>query len=134
MFWQAIANGANGIVPYCFGSIMANMKKDEFTVAWREQCEIGEEIAGLIPVLLADPATNASGYAEGTSGRAWTKDGELYLLVVNETREAKSISLKLPESCLSVDVLLNQSSPKLSGQALKLNLKPIGVTMLKLKR
>ena len=134
MFWQAIANGANGIIPYCFGSMREKISKAEFAATWREQCEIGEEITGLIPVLLADPATNATGYAEGTSGRAWTKDGAMYLLVVNETREAKSISLKLPESCLSVDVLLDQSLPKLSGQGLKLTMKPIGVTMLRLKR
>ena len=134
MFWQAIANGANGIVPYCFGSIMANMKKDEFTVAWREQCEIGEEIAAFIPVLLADPSANATGYPEGVSGRVWIKNGATYLLVVNETREAKSVSLKMPEAFRSVKAMLDPSSPVLSGSALKIALKPIGVTMLCLER
>ena len=134
MFWQAIANGANGIVPYCFGTMRVSMKKAEFSAAWREQCEIGEEIVKFVPILLSDPAPNATGYPAGVSGRAWLHEGATCLLVVNETREAKSVSLKMTEAFRSASAMLDPSSPKLQGGTLSLRLEPIGATMLRLER
>ena len=134
MVWQAIANGANGIVQYCFGTMWDRMSKDEFAAAWREQCEIGAEVTKFIPVLLAEPAPNATGYPAGVSGRAWLHDGATYLLVVNETREAKSVSLMMPESFHSVKAMLDSSPPKLQGRTLSVRLNPIGATMLCFKR
>jgi hypothetical protein len=134
MVWQAIANGANGVVQYCFGTMWDRMSKDEFAEAWREQCEIGAEVTKFIPVLLAEPAPNATGYPAGVSGRAWLHDGATYLLVVNETREAKSVSLTLPDTFGSAKAMLDESYPKLQGRRVAFILKPIGATMLCFKR
>ena len=134
MVWQAIANGANGVIQYCFGTMRDRMSKDEFAEAWREQCEIGAEVTKFIPVLLAEPAPNATGYPAGVSGRAWLHDGATYLLVVNETREAKSVSLMLPDTFGSAKAMLDESYPKLQGRKVAFILKPIGATMLCFKR
>ena len=134
MVWQAIANGANGIILYCFGTMRDRMSKAEFEAAWREHCEIGAEVRKLMPILLSDPAPNATGYPVGVSGRAWSHGGAAYLLVVNETREAKSVSLKMPEAFRSAKATLDMSSPKLQGCTLSFSLEPIGATMLRLER
>ena len=87
-----------------------------------------------MPILLSAPAPNATGYPAGVSGRAWLRDGATYLLVVNETREAKSVSLTMQEAFRSAKATLDPSSPNLNGRTLSIGLEPIGATMLRLER
>lgn len=133
MTWQAIANGANGIIYYALGTMRTRMKPEEFAASWKGLCEIGEELSNRIPILLADPSPNATGYPAGVSGRAWTKDGMTYLLVANETREPQSATLTLPRRFAKMSGSLDDAHPSLAGDALSLNLPSLGVTMLELE-
>jgi len=137
MGWQMIANGANAVVYYCLGTMLVKMKPAEFEESWAGLCEISKEMARFVPVFLSDDeAPSASGFAKGTSGRCWTKDGKTYLLVVNETREPIRTELKLSSAFSSVKPVLGDEECRAEFRDGKLavGLKPIGVTMLELQK
>lgn len=105
MAWQCIANGANGLVFYSFFDLSKPTAGVPFETRWAECCRVGREIRDCFPILLADPAALSvridhaairadwNGPAEPVSWRAWEKDGEIYLLVVNAYDAPLDVSL-----------------------------------------
>lgn len=105
MSWQCIANGANGLVFYSFFDLSKPSAGVPFETRWAECCRVGREIRDCFPILLADPAALSvrvdhaairadwNGPAEPVSWRAWEKDGEIYLLVVNAYDAPLDVSL-----------------------------------------
>lgn len=133
MAWQCVANGANGVIFYCFHHMIDDQPRADFNRDWEDYCAIAAEISPFIPVFLADPAQNATGYEDGkTSGRAWIKDGETHLLVVNETREPVKTGLNLSDKYASINPSLDKVEPVLDGDRLSFELPGLGVAMFKL--
>ena len=132
MAWQSVANGANGLIFYNYAHFAFRTKDDGFDAKWKDYCVVAKEIADRFPVLLADPALDATGFPEGVSGRAWTKGGFLFLLVVNETREMRKADLRLPRTCRTFRHLLDSVSAGLDGDRLHLELPGMGVAFLAL--
>ena len=135
MGWQTVANGANGVIYYCFGTMLARMNPDEFAASWKGLCEVSEEMAKFVPVLLAEPAAAPTGFAKGTSGRCWTKDGKTYLLVVNETREKIRTDLTPSGRVTAVRPVMgaDECRAEFGDGKLAVGLKPLACAMLEIE-
>ena len=136
MGWQMIANGANGVIYYCLGTMLVRMKPTEFEESWAGLCEISKEMARFIPVLLSDEdAPSVTGFAKGTSGRCWKKDGKTCLLVVNETREKIRTDLTLGASFSSVRPVMgaDECRAEFRDGKLAVGLKPLACAMLEIE-
>ena len=130
MTWQYIANGGNGIIYYSLKWLI-----DEGGVHWGNYCAVAREVKALESILLSDPAPNASGYPELITGRAWTKDGKMYLLVVNKNAAPNQADLKLAwrfSSARAMGALPGDAKFTLAGDRLHVEMQPLGVAMLEL--
>ncbi len=85
MTWQCIANGANGIVYWCYRLLYQNGK---FRVdRWADICAAANGVKPYAPVFLSEEdAPKVRGATESLSVRAWRYQGDVYLAVVNNTR------------------------------------------------
>jgi hypothetical protein len=130
MSWQYVANGGNGLIYYSLERLI-----DEGEDHWKNYCVVAREIKALESIILADPAPNASGYPELVTGRAWTKDGKMYLLVVNKNATPHQADLKLAwrfSSARAMKELPGETKFKLAGDRLHIEMQPLGVVMLEL--
>ena len=86
MTWQCVANGANGIVYWCYRLLY---KKGKFMVdRWADICAAAASVKPYIPVILSDEEPpKVTGATENLSVRAWRYQGDVYLAVVNNTRK-----------------------------------------------
>ena len=88
MFWQCVAAGANGLIPYCLDGVRRMDARDPYDVQWKKICDLTREIAAAVPVLTsAEPAPDVTGVPANVGVRAWRKDGRTHVLCVNLTRE-----------------------------------------------
>lgn len=135
MGWQTVANGANGVIYYCFGTMLARMKPDEFAASWKGLCEVSDEMAKFVPVLLSEPAAAPTGFPKGVSGRCWKKDGKTFLLVVNETRESLSAELTPTTGPAMAKAVMGADECRvaLKDGKLSVGLKPLACAILELK-
>ena len=96
MSWQFIAAGANGLIYYTYGTLHRPTNKTPFEKAWADVCAAAGEVRRYIPVMLSvEEPPAVSGAPAAWSVRAWRKDGETYLLVVNAQDGAATAELAL---------------------------------------
>ena len=86
MTWQCVANGANGLIYWCY---RLQYQKGKFLVdRWADICAAAASVKPYIPVILSDEeAPKVTGATEDLSVRAWRYQGAVYLAVVNNTRK-----------------------------------------------
>ena len=86
MSWQCVANGANGLVYWCYRLLY---QKGKFLVErWADICAAAASVKPYIPVILSDEEPpRVTGATEDLSVRAWRYQGNVYLAVVNNTRK-----------------------------------------------
>ena len=86
MSWQCVANGANGLVYWCYRLLY---QKGKFLVdRWADICAAAASVKPYIPVILSDEESpQVTGATEDLSVRAWRYQGAVYLAVVNNTRK-----------------------------------------------
>ena len=86
MSWQCVANGANGLVYWCYRLLY---QRGSFLVdRWADICAAAASVKPYIPVILSDEESpKVTGATEDLSVRAWRYQGEVYLAVVNNTRK-----------------------------------------------
>ena len=86
MSWQCVANGANGLVYWCYRLLY---QKGKFLVdRWADICAAAASVKPYVPVILSDEEPpKATGATEDLSVRAWRYQGDIYLAVVNNTRK-----------------------------------------------
>ena len=86
MSWQCVANGANGLVYWCYRLLY---QKGKFLVdRWADICAAAASVKPYIPVILSDEdPPQVTGATEDLSVRAWRYQGAVYLAVVNNTRK-----------------------------------------------
>jgi len=98
MFWQAIAAGANGLVPYAFHSMCKFMDEAEFDKAMADVVAVMSAVKRRESVILSDPGPSAVTDAKNLFCRTWTsKTGERWLLLSNANRERISSTVTLGE-------------------------------------
>lgn len=114
MFWQCIAEGANGLIAYTLNEKHLTVNGRTFSDRWPEIVDVGREIKEKESILLSvKSAPRIEKKPEGISARVWSFNGKLHLLVVNSTR--KPVKGKV---CLS------------GGTSYDVNLEPIGVAWI----
>ena len=114
MFWQCIAEGANGLIAYTLNEKHLTVNGRTFSDRWPEIVAVGREIKEKESILLSvKSAPRIEKKPEGISARVWSFNGKLHLLVVNSTR--KPVKGKV---CLS------------GGTSYDVNLEPIGVAWI----
>ena len=86
MSWQCVANGANGLVYWCYRLLY---QKGRFLVdRWADICAAAASVKPYVPVILSDEEPpKVTGATENLSVRAWRYQGDVYLAVVNNTRK-----------------------------------------------
>ena len=150
MCWQCVAEGANGLVLYSFFDLEKEPNGEPFAKRWAECCRVGAEIRAQIPVLLsaegaartlvADcayerPDADWRGPADPVSVRAWAKDGDTYVLVVNGLDAARTVRVALgADAARASAAAVFGPAPKLDGDAFSLALGPLEPAMVRLKR
>lgn len=135
MTWQAIAGGAKGIFYYGFQHLDEPHKDpdDTFWPAWSRVVAAAAEVRQYEHVLLSDdPAPLASCDNESVATRGWTKDGRVYVLAVNVTREPQSATLRVPAGlALSAPAEFGPEPCAVSPGSATLGLPPLGYVMLR---
>ena len=129
MFWQAIAAGANGLVPYAFHGMRKNLKGADYDKAMGDVKAVMASVKQREAIILSDPGPSATTDAAHLLCRTWkTADGETWLLLSNANRAQVTATVKLgtplreaaPEAGVSAtlaspDVLLVELAPLASG-------------------
>ena len=135
MSWQSIAGGANGIVYYAYFLLERMDHKDPFERRWRECCNVAREISDLFPMLLADPSDFGfrSPVPERLGWRAWSHEGDTWVLFVNASRERMSVKLSPTQNVGSLSPVFGNGTVTLKDGCLDVDLPPIGVTIIRLK-
>ena len=103
MYWQAIAAGSNGLVPYAFHSMCKFMDEKEFDKAMGDVVAVMSAIKRRETVILSDPGPSAKTDAKNLFCRTWTAaNGERWILLSNANRERISATVKLGDGFVGV--------------------------------
>ncbi len=104
MMWQAIAAGANGLLPYGFFEIRRNMKGAERDATWKMVCEESQKVRDRFHVLLSPPGPAIEGLPAGLAARTWNVEGRTWALVCNLTRKKIKGSFRIGGRTVSADL------------------------------
>ena len=97
MAWQAIAGGANGLLWYAASQIFKNSPPEDLERNWGDLVKVAEEIRGYEAVILSDgSAPQVRSESPDIAARAFSKDGKVWLLAVNKTKEPVSGVVDIP--------------------------------------
>ena len=99
MFWQAIAAGANGLVPYAFHGMRKNLKGADYDKAMGDVKAVMASVKRREAIILSDPGPSATTDAAHLLCRTWTTaSGETWLLLSNANRARATATVKLGAS------------------------------------
>ena len=120
MAWQCIAGGANGLVWYSFTGLQSEKVSMPFEKSWADVVAMVGEIRSHESVLLADRGPDIPAPADCLL-RTWSKDGKVFLLVVNLAADMRTINLEMPVACGKANVLFGPAASS-DGRVLSLSL------------
>ena len=130
MTWQAIAEGAKGIVFYSFHGMFKFADEATRERLWGDVVAVAREVKRFEDVLLSvEPAPEAVGAPPGLSVRTWRRGGKVYLLAVNTTREPLSAEIGFPGATSVAAKELGRGVSMLSAGHIRVELPPIGLSM-----
>ena len=132
MTWQCVANGANGLVYWCY---RLQYQKGKFLVdRWADICAAAASVKPYIPVILSDEEPpQVTGATEDLSVRAWRYQGDVYLAVVNNTRKPVNGEIRLNGDFGSLTVLQGAKGCSLvDARTVAVKLEGIEVSFLRL--
>jgi hypothetical protein len=96
MFWQCIAEGANGLIAYTLNERHLTVNGRTFDDRWTEIVSVGRDIKAKESILLSiEPAPKIVSKPVGISARIWSRSGRLHLLAVNSTRNSVTGEIRL---------------------------------------
>ena len=142
MTWQGIAEGAKGVVYYCFHGLFKFADKATLDKLWGSLVEVTREVKRFEDVLLSvEPAPEAVGAPPELAVRTWRLGEKLYLLAVNTTRAPISAEIALeagrgclPCRCVDVSTELGGGVSVSPAGRIRVDLPPIGVSLVRLRR
>ena len=112
MVWQAVAEGADGVLFYALNEMLSNKDKGgyKFDEAWRTTCTVAQQLKDREDFLLSvEPAPVVTDVPKGAIARAWRFNGRVLLVAVNTTHATVSGELlldgeKVPISLCADDI------------------------------
>ena len=131
MTWQCVANGANGIVYFTYRLLY---KDGKFLVdRWADICAAAASVKPYAPVILSDEEPpKVTGATEELSVRAWRYQGNVYLAVVNNTRNPVTGEIGLEEDIGPVETLQGSQGCSLNPpRTIHVSLEGLGVAFLR---
>lgn len=154
MYWMNIAGGANGLIAYCWHALfyMDQEPSDQirtptirkpFEQSWKEVCQIGQEVADRIPLLLSIDKPLPVEIVEGkttVAHRVYAQGDETWVLLVNlSEKETSQITLSTTEPVRVIGTYLGDASAKAScvgivGQKIPVQLAPLEPLFVGLKK
>ena len=139
MYWQCVANGANGVVPWAFYMCYrrGEGKRDFDYGRWADICAAAGSLKPFIPIFLSDdePPVIESGITGKLCVRAWTKGPHSYLAVVNNTRAPLDGVIRLKDFAVaSAKVLEGEAEVEVRNGALSVKLPEIGIAFVRIDR
>jgi hypothetical protein len=133
MFWQAIAAGANGLMPYAYHAMLKNLKEEEFDNAMNDVVAVMRTVKKWEQVILSKPGTAVMTDAKKLFCRTWRgEDGEEWLLVANANRKRISASIKMGKRFQNANCEDATASVSLASCGLKVKLNPLSSVFVKL--
>ncbi|MBR5840883.1 MAG: carbohydrate binding domain-containing protein [Victivallales bacterium] len=136
MSWQAIVNGANGLIYYSFFDLRKPMVKIPFEESFGRVCRVAAEIKPFIPVIMSiEPAPTAKLVkGDNVDIRIWNYEGATYLLAVNSEKEAVAAEVSLGKAFAEAsNVLGTKGGVTLDGGKLSLQFAGYEAKMIVLK-
>ena len=136
IYWQHLACGANGLIAFAFGWAKDawgdNVRENP---DWKSLCRVAGEVRKMIPVMLSvDPAPTAKADAAIVPVRTWAKDGRVYLLAVNPTRQPLKASVTLSSGTWEIaGTEIGIAPAKTSAGGLSFDFPPLGVSFVRLE-
>ena len=134
MTWQAIAEGAKGVVFYSFHGLFKYADKSTFDSLWGSIVEVTREVRRLEEILLSfEQAPEVVGASSVLGVRTWRLGDAVYLLMVNTTREPFSggIGLSGVKGVVSTELGGGVSVP--SAGRVRIELPSLGVSFVRLQ-
>lgn len=118
MSWQSIAEGATGLMYYSYFDILRDASGTPYETLWGNLKQVGQEIKPLIPVIMSVEPTPNVQLMNGGSWLNWTvrqHEGKTYVIAVNNGKEARQASFKVPNATGVKVVHGNRSIPVTDG-------------------
>lgn len=132
MMWQAVAAGANGLVPYAFHHLLRDAKdREESERLVKMVFEEMSEVRRHFDVLLSPPGPAVRGAPEGLAVRTWNQDGRVWLLACNKTRSPLAATFRLDGAYEPAGRSVGAGGV-CSGKTVSVDLPPIGFTLFSL--
>ena len=133
MFWQAIAAGANGLVPYAFHGMRKNLKGADYDKAMGDVKAVMASVKRREAIILSDPGPSATADATNLLCRTWTTaDGETWLLLSNANRAKVTATVKLGSSFREAAPEAGVSAMLTSPAVLSVELPPLASGFVRL--
>ena len=130
MTWQAIAEGAKGIVFYSFHGMFKFADEATREKLWGDVVAVTREVKRFEDVFLSvEPAPEVVGTPPGLSVRTWRRGGKVYLLAVNTTREPLSAEVGLSGMTGVAAMELGGGVSVPSEGRVRVELPPIGLSV-----
>ena len=139
MIWQALANGADGLIFYSYFDLLKMDWKRPFSETWADVCRLGREVREYEDVFLSDEAA-PSVHPIGTvpdeiSYRAWSRLEAVYLAVVNPTLTPVRCRFSMRSVLKTSSVLVGRGTVMLEGDGVIVaDLPPQGVAFARMLR
>ena len=135
MFWQAIAAGANGLMPYAYHAMLKNLAPEEFDKAMDDVVSVMRSVKKREKLILSMPGTTATTDAKKLFCRTWQgENGDEWLLVANANRKRISASVKLGKAFGAVICEDDPAAVSASPCGLEVRLNPLSSVFVKLKK
>ncbi len=136
MFYQALINGANGLIAYSYFDLLRatggkDAAQEVFKRRWQEVSTIAREVRKLIPVLLEGEDINQL-QGKISDGQVLLRGlsfrNELYVLVANISEDSYAIDIPLPSKGWKSAKRIDGTTIVLKEGRLQDNLKPLEAT------
>ena len=132
MSYQCIAEGANGLIYYNFSRFLRDDKN--FVEHWTYVRSVVREIASVMPVFLLNPGPKPVLYDNTRmSVRTWSDGGSTWVLAVNDTRNPLVAEVRFSSAVGAVAETAFGDPPTTSGDALSVNMPPLGCILTRLE-
>ena len=133
MFWQAIAAGANGLVPYAFHAMQKDLKGAEYDKAMGDVFAVMSAVKRREALILSDPGPSATTEAKNLLCRTWTTCcGAKWILLSNANRTGLTATVKLGESFREAVPEVGVSAKLSAADVLTVELGPLASGFVKL--
>ncbi|MBR4654425.1 MAG: hypothetical protein IKO72_13785 [Kiritimatiellae bacterium] len=133
MFWQAIAAGANGLVPYAFHAMQKDLKGAEYDKAMGDVFAVMSAVKRREALILSDPGPSVTTEAKNLLCRTWTTCcGAKWILLSNANRTGLTATVKLGESFREAVPEAGVSAKLSAADVLTVELGPLASGFVKL--